>query len=197
MRIINTMLILMATLPVPAFGVYEFPDWNCWRQLEGPIRNPNNCAAPTPVFPDQFNSYIEVNGCPVIADSTLHFGLNGSPEYVKMTLTAPSGASIVVMDSPDSSGNCQVEGWAQWLLDSDALDSIQDNAGCFEFNFKRPKDPLSAFNGQSGNDTWTLTVQESVHPLQGRAGLSDWSIDLACQASEVISCDGFESCQTP
>jgi len=41
-----------------------------------------------------------------------------------------------------------------------------------------PSLPLSAFNGHTGNGTWTLTVQDVF--LQDTGTLNDWSLQLTC-----------------
>lgn len=80
-----------------------------------------------------------------------------------ITLRAPSGRTVTLINQADGSGN----NFCQTLLDDSATTSIQSiistgtpplgppYTGTF-----RPFSPLSAFNGEDPNGTWTLNVSD-------------------------------------
>ena len=55
-----------------------------------------------------------------------------------------------------------------------------------------PSEPLSGFNGESGNGTWTLTVDDTVSAYDDGT-LNDWSLDFTCLAMADLSISKSDS----
>lgn len=105
-----------------------------------------------------------------------------------MTLTSPSGTSVVIISEVDLSGN----NFCQTLLDDDAgAPSIQGVATAdnpFTGTFA-PNSPLSAFDGEDPNGNWTLSIVDNF--AQDIGNIRAFSLILTpsvCTPSE--SCDG-------
>jgi subtilisin-like proprotein convertase family protein len=86
---------------------------------------------------------------------------------LRVTLTSPQGTTVTLMDQPGgplNSGN----NFCNTVLDDSAIALIQGitPAGAPWTGSFKPASPLSAFAGQNGNGTWTLTVSDLV-PLDG------------------------------
>ena len=100
-----------------------------------------------------------------------------------ISLTSPGGgATVRLVNSPvNGNDNCPGNNLRTLLDDSSSgaiVDSIcTTNDPAIFGNFK-PSLPLSAFNGHTGNGTWTLTVQDVF--LQDTGTLNDWSLQLTC-----------------
>jgi subtilisin-like proprotein convertase family protein len=78
---------------------------------------------------------------------------------LKITLTSPGGTSVLVIDNTDGSGNnlCQV------ILDDDAAAPSIQTAVTAQAPFSGtwlPNSPLSAFDGEDPNGTWTVSAQD-------------------------------------
>jgi subtilisin-like proprotein convertase family protein len=86
---------------------------------------------------------------------------------LRITLTSPQGTTVTLMDQPGgplNSGN----NFCNTVLDDSAtalIQAITPAGNPWTGSFK-PASPLSAFSGQNGNGTWTLTVSDLV-PLDG------------------------------
>ena len=84
-----------------------------------------------------------------------------------VTLTAPSGASCVMIDRPGftTTGNgLDTNNFCNTVLDDAGTSPIESAAGAsapFTGTWT-PNNPLSVFNGLSGNGTWTLNVADVV-----------------------------------
>jgi subtilase family protein/proprotein convertase P-domain-containing protein len=84
-----------------------------------------------------------------------------------ITLTSPQGTTVTLMNQPGgplNSGN----NFCNTVLDDGAsalIQGISPLGAPWTGSFK-PASPLSAFSGQDGNGTWTLTVTDAV-PLDG------------------------------
>lgn len=129
-------------------------------------------------------STFTVSGCATIDD--VNVGLSVNHTYVGdllISLTSPGGgATVRLVNSPvNGNDNCPGNNLRTLLDDSSSgaiVDSIcTTNDPAIFGNFK-PSLPLSAFNGHTGNGTWTLTVQDVF--LQDTGTLNDWSLQLTC-----------------
>ena len=77
---------------------------------------------------------------------------------LQVRLTSPSGTTVTVINEIDGGGN----NLCQTLLDDEGAASIQGvvtSQAPFTGTFT-PNAPLSAFDGESPNGTWTLSVQD-------------------------------------
>ncbi|MCW2647077.1 MAG: hypothetical protein JWP07_3186 [Pseudonocardiales bacterium] len=101
---------------------------------------------------------IDGSACSATAGSTT-VGIDHTfVEDLDLTLTAPGGASVLVVNNTDDSGN----NFCQTVLDDAAVSSIQAVVSAqapFTGTFS-PANPLSAFDGLAANGTWGLTAQD-------------------------------------
>jgi subtilisin-like proprotein convertase family protein len=104
---------------------------------------------------------------------------------LEIKLTSPTGTTALVIDNTDGGGNnlCQV------LLDDDAVGapSIQ-TAATAQAPFGgtwMPANPLSAFDGQNPNGTWTVSAQDFFS--QDTGNIRAVSIVLDAKATPVIA----------
>ena len=78
---------------------------------------------------------------------------------LQVRLTSPSGTTVTVINEIDGGGN----NLCQTLLDDDAgagsIQGVVTGQAPFTGTFA-PNAPLSAFDGESPNGTWTLSVQD-------------------------------------
>jgi hypothetical protein len=84
-----------------------------------------------------------------------------------ITLTSPQGTTVTLMNQPGGGGNAG-NNFCNTVLDDGATSLIQlivPGAAPWSGAF-RPASPLAAFNGESGNGTWTLSVTD-VFPFDG------------------------------
>lgn len=79
------------------------------------------------------------------------------------TLTSPGGTTVSLLSRPGGTGNSG-NNFCQTVLDDAAATSIQNItiAGAPYVGSFRPNAPLSGFNGQNGNGTWTLRVSDNA-----------------------------------
>jgi subtilisin-like proprotein convertase family protein len=79
------------------------------------------------------------------------------------TLTSPSGTTVTLMNRPGGTGNSG-NNFCQTVLTDSASTSIQDIAvaGAPWTGSFKPAQPLSAFNGESGDGTWVLNVSDNA-----------------------------------
>lgn len=106
-----------------------------------------------------------------------------------ITLTSPQGATVTLMNQPGgflNSGN----NFCNTLLDDGAAALIQaiTPAGNPYTGTFRPASPLAAFNGQNGNGTWTLTVND-VATADGGAvrAFSLAFTTFVCSSSQAVA----------
>ncbi|MBL0870974.1 MAG: agmatine deiminase family protein [Phycisphaerales bacterium] len=116
--------------------------------------------------------------CTTSATSTT-VGLNHS--YVgdlQVTLTSPAGTSVVIIDLMDG-GNNSGNNFCNTVLNDSATNTIESRTSAsapFTGSFK-PTNPLSAFNGQPGNGTWTLRVRDLAAGDTG--SVRNWSVVIS------------------
>ncbi len=107
-------------------------------------------------------------------------------------LTSPSGTNVTIINRPGGSGNSG-KNFCQTVLDDDAANAISINnitstglppqGPPYTGTFK-PSNPLSAFDGENPNGTWTLTV------IDGSIG------DTGNVRSFSLQITGFACCST-
>jgi subtilisin-like proprotein convertase family protein len=90
---------------------------------------------------------------------------------LSMRLTSPQGTVVNLMSRPGGANN-PGNNFCNTVLDDDTTrPSIQSiastGAGAPYSNTYKPANPLSIFDGQNPNGTWTLTVTDSVHGETG------------------------------
>jgi len=80
-----------------------------------------------------------------------------------ITLTSPSGTTVVLASRPGGTGNSG-NNFCQTVLDDSAATSIQAIAvsGAPWTGSFQPASPLAAFNGEPGNGTWILNVSDNA-----------------------------------
>jgi subtilisin-like proprotein convertase family protein len=101
------------------------------------------------------------NSCNATAGST-SVGITHS--YVgdlRARLTNPAGTTVTLFDRPGGTGNSGNNFCSTFLDDggTSAIQAIAVAGAPFSSTFS-PANPLSAFNGQNGNGTWTLNVAD-------------------------------------
>lgn len=85
---------------------------------------------------------------------------------LKFKLTSPQGTTVEIMSAGGGDVNCAVNNIYQMTLDDQATSaqtcpSGGTNSGPLTGSFT-PSNPLSAFNGQNPNGTWTLNVIDTA-----------------------------------
>jgi subtilisin-like proprotein convertase family protein len=90
---------------------------------------------------------------------------------LSIRLTSPQGTVVNLMSRPGGASN-PGNNFCNMVLDDDTTNpSIQSipstGAGAPYSNTYKPANPLSVFDGQNPNGTWTLTVTDSVHGETG------------------------------
>lgn len=146
-----------------------------------PINLPNGVAS--------INSSLNVSGGGTIAD--VNFTVNMSHVWVGdlgMTLTKQgTGTSVTVIDRPGvpaSTYGCSGDNIVATLDDEASLPvenqcaaSVPTINGTFT-----PNNPLSAFDGQSSNGTWVLTVND-FYTAADPGTLNSWSLQICVQGA--------------
>ena len=90
-------------------------------------------------------------------------------------LSSPAATTVTLMSRPGGTGNTG-HNFCQTLLRDDGSTSIQNvtsEANPYSGTY-RPANPLSAFNGQSGNGNWVLNVSDLAAGSTGR--VRNWSV---------------------
>ncbi|HEY4376809.1 MAG TPA: Ig-like domain-containing protein, partial [Acidimicrobiales bacterium] len=109
------------------------------------------------------------------------------------TLTSPSGTVVTLFSETGAGGN----NFCQTVLSDDATTSIQGqpaSAAPFTGTFK-PEEPLSAFQGEPADGTWTLTVTDGA--VQDTGNIRAFSLHItpfACDnpnATPVAVADSY------
>jgi len=80
-----------------------------------------------------------------------------------ITLTSPSGTTVILANRPGGTGNSG-NNFCQTVLNDSASSSIQDiSSGDAPFTGTfRPANPLAAFNGEDPNGVWVLNVSDNA-----------------------------------
>jgi subtilisin-like proprotein convertase family protein len=128
-------------------------------------------------------SSFTVSGCTTIDD--VNVGLSIDHTYVGdlyITLTDPASTTVRLLNSPVNGNDSCSGNNVRALLDDASTGPVIDSQCATTvpalYGSFKPSLALSGFNGQAGNGTWTLTVQD-VYP-QDTGTLNDWSLQLTC-----------------
>ena len=130
-------------------------------------------------------SHFTVSGCNTIDD--VNVGLSVDHTWVGdllITLKSPNNTIVRLVNSPiGGSDSCSGDNLRALLDDATPISSGNVDNQCGGgvpsiFGQFRPSQPLSAYNGLTGNGTWTLTVSD-VAPFD-TGTLNDWSLQLTC-----------------
>jgi hypothetical protein len=130
-------------------------------------------------------SSFNISGCNTLDD--VNVGLSIDHTYVGdllITLKSPNNTSITLVNSPIAGNdNCPGDNLRALLDDASPIANGNVDNQCGSgvpsiFGEFRPSQSLSAFNGATGNGTWTLTVND-VYP-QDTGTLNDWSLQVTC-----------------
>ncbi len=133
-------------------------------------------------------SSFEINSCGLVADVDL--GIDATHTWVGdlvFTLTSPAGTPVVAYDRPGvpvTTFGCSGDDIAA-MLDDDAAAPVEDECGAATPTIDgifSPNNPLAAINGEPGNGTWTLQVEDFAGGDIGT--LNDWSLELTCVAAD-------------
>ena len=137
----------------------------------------------------------EVHGLKVRIDRLTHTFVGD----LVMTLTSPTGTTVVLMDRPGTSvtspEGSQGDDFVNLVLDDGAATAIQDLPGLnppggYTGSF-RPDQPLSAFDGENRHGAWTLHVSDAF-PSDDSGTLQAWGLRPsrdACANSAPIAVD--------
>jgi len=182
-----TLAAVVLTLATPATGG-TLPGATC------SAAGGEGCPAPIPDAEiGGVVSSFEVSGCDTVDDLDLGLAVDhGWTGDLRVTLEGPGGTRAVVVDRPGATGlgwGCRFDDVFAVLDDQAAAaveDACADDAGgtvpAIGGTFT-PTNPLSAFDGRSGNGRWSLRVADYG---QGDTGtLLDWSLDLDCTSAGV------------
>lgn len=135
-----------------------------------------------PEFIADVNFRFDGTACSTTAGSTT-VGLSHTfVNDLEVKLTSPVGTTVLLINNTDGSGNnfCQV------VLDDDAGSPSIQTAVTANAPFTgtwTPNSPLSAFDGQNPNGTWTLSVQDFFSSDTGSLRAFSIIIDAGLPAS--------------
>lgn len=127
------------------------------------------------------SSAITVSGTGTIGD--VNVLINATQSWAgdfQFRLLGPNGTIVNLITNRGGSG----DNFVNTALDDQAATAISAGSAPFTGSF-RPEQPLSAFNGISGNGVWTLQVRDSA---PGDTGiLQNWSITIGSPETNVIT----------
>jgi len=139
-----------------------------------------------PIVSGPLISQFEIEGCEgTILDANV--GLDISHSWVGdmvITLTSPDNTSVTIFDQPGYPAS--LDGCARddvfAVLDDAAATPVEDECAVatptIDGTFQ-PNNSLAAFNGESGNGNWVLSIVDEF-PGDSNGTLNDWSLDLTC-----------------
>ena len=123
------------------------------------------------------SSIVNVAGSGTIMDVNV-LGLNGTHTWfndLDFSLQSPAGTNVQIM-----ARSCSSEDNFNLSLDDEAVPGAwpcpPTTGGTYQ-----PSNPLAAFDGQSGNGTWTLTVHDNAN-LDG-GSLDGWSLEICVEGA--------------
>ncbi len=125
---------------------------------------------------------------------------------VTIKLTSPGGTTVTLVDRigvPASTFGNSGNNFCQALLDDQGgFPAIENFAAQPVTGNFSPNNPLSAFNGENPNGTWTLNVSDAATPDSGSVRAFSLIIaplvcNGACQGSPLISTSTVLSCSGP
>ena len=162
------------------------------------ISRPASCVVPTDMSEDvpkpipdllSVSSVLEFPVNAVIQSISL-VGLSITHPWIgdlRVTLTSPGGTTVVLIDQvcnlpPGAANFSNIE-----LTDYDGFQPIGSVCPPAANGRYRPSNPLSAFQGEAANGTWTLTVSDLQ--LFNTGTLESWGIRffLVCTRVEIAS----------
>jgi subtilisin-like proprotein convertase family protein len=131
------------------------------------------------------NFRIDGSACSATAGSTTvgidHTFVND----LQIKLTSPGGTTVTLIQNTDGSGN----NFCQTVLDDESggasIQSVVSAQAPFTGSFT-PANPLSAFDGQNPNGTWTLSVQDFFSFDIGSIRAFSLEITPAACATQVL-----------
>ncbi len=149
----------------------------------------NYSVSPSVSIPDNnaggVSSTIQVNDSFTISD--LNLSLDISHTYIndlRIKLTSPQGTEVYVFDR-----GCGNQDNIVVTFDDEAS-STMDCSNMASGNTYQPANPLSAFDGENTQGTWTLTVSD--HYSQDTGTLNSWSLNI-CEMQLGISDNPVEN----
>lgn len=89
---------------------------------------------------------------------------------LRYTLTSPGGTTVAVIDRPGvpaTTFGCAADDFIQTLMDDSAGTPVEGSCSPGLTGSFSPNNPLSAFNGEDANGTWTLNVEDFATPDTG------------------------------
>jgi subtilisin-like proprotein convertase family protein len=139
--------------------------------------------APDPSTNGTVTSQFNISGCNTI--DGVNVGLSIDHTWVGdlvVQLKSPGNTTITLLNAPIAGqDNCSRDDVRALLSDSSPNGNVDQQCAASTpsiFGLFQPSMPLSAFNGQSGNGVWVLTVKD-VFPAD-TGTLNDWSLQLTC-----------------
>ena len=160
--------------PDAPLGGGALPGWTCTGSGAG-------CPLDLPDQVSGAQATVDVQGCATVTN--VQVGLDVQHTWVGdlvMTLTSPDNTSVVIYDRPLSDGaglGCSGDDILA-ILDDTAPSAVEDECAAAVPTINgtfSPNNPLSTFTGETGDGTWTLTIDDV---FGGDAGiLREWSID--------------------
>jgi uncharacterized delta-60 repeat protein len=170
--------------------------------------DPNGVNLPVVVAAGQQNIPIWINAAGTITDLNFQFDgtINADPNAtnvgvnhswvgdLKFTLTSPSGKSVVLIDRPGfpaSGSGCSSNNFANLILDDEGgFPPIEDQCGAdgdsaFPSGTFTPNNPLSAFDGENSEGTWTLNISDHAGQDTGTARAFSLIFTLAAPAASA------------
>jgi subtilisin-like proprotein convertase family protein len=99
--------------------------------------------------------------------------LHTSAEDLRISLTSPSQTTVILSDQ---NGENYEDNYLWTVLDDEATTALRDGSPPFTGSF-RPDNPLSAFDGESTQGAWTLTIEDLIAGDDGE--LTYWEIQVS------------------
>ena len=103
---------------------------------------------------------------------------------VTLTLTSPSGTSVVLTDGAGSSA----DNFAGTVFDDEASGSINSGSPPFAGSYQ-PEEALAGFDGEAADGTWTLTMEDCCGGDDGT--LNSWTLTFLTGISSDADFDGY------
>ena len=154
--------------------------------------------------PQQITSTMIVSDSGTITDMNVLLNISHTwTGDVIVDLTSPAGTTVRLVDQPgvpaiDTDG-CS-EAFAAVTLDDSGGSSIEDACPITSGGTYTPNNPLSAFNGQNVNGTWTLTVTDGYSGFDDGV-LNSWTLEytklVACVEPDVPTVSATPSSVCP
>ena len=138
--------------------------------------------APSTSVNGTVTSSFTVSGCNTIDD--VNVGLSIDHTYVGdllISLQSPNATTVRLVNSPVQGNDSCSGNNLRVLLDGAGAANVDDQCSANDpaiFGLYQSSQPLTAFNGGTGNGVWTLTVSD-VYPVD-TGTLNDWSLQLTC-----------------